>query len=146
MDAAVMSYLCRQRGSPPASCAGLQSWQFHANPGDAKDRGAVVADQLAREADQDRREGRQPRTLRDLSAGRGCGVAADVRRNSVAARPPTCGARAGMTSPRPSAEAMRGEVCLDTSKAARFSAGKPSTAGFDRLLLSATANCRCPNR
>ena len=50
MDAAVMSYLCRQRGSPPASCAGLQSRQFHANPGDAKDRGAVVADQFAREA------------------------------------------------------------------------------------------------
>jgi hypothetical protein len=44
-DAAVMSYLCRQRGSPPASCAGLQPRQLHANPGDAKDRGAVVADQ-----------------------------------------------------------------------------------------------------
>jgi hypothetical protein len=58
MDSAIMSYLCRQRGSPAASCTGLQSRQFHANPGDAKDREAVVADQLAREADQDRREGR----------------------------------------------------------------------------------------
>ena len=48
------------------SGAGLQSRQFHANPGDAKDRGAVVADQLAREADQDRREGRPPRSLCDV--------------------------------------------------------------------------------
>jgi hypothetical protein len=53
-DSAVMPHLRRQRRPPPASCAGLQSRQFHANPGDAKDRGAVVADQFAREADQDR--------------------------------------------------------------------------------------------
>ena len=33
----------------------LQSRQFHADAGDAEDRGAVVADQPAREADQDRR-------------------------------------------------------------------------------------------
>jgi hypothetical protein len=33
--------------------------------------GAVVADQPAREADQDRRQGRQPRPLRDLPDGRG---------------------------------------------------------------------------
>ena len=36
MDAAVMSYLRRQRRSPPAPCAGLQSRQFHADAGDAK--------------------------------------------------------------------------------------------------------------
>jgi len=37
--------------------AGLQPRQFHADAGDAEDRGAVVADQPAREADQDRRQG-----------------------------------------------------------------------------------------
>jgi hypothetical protein len=42
---------------------GLQSRQFHADAGDAEDGGAVVADQLAREADQDRRQGREPRPL-----------------------------------------------------------------------------------
>jgi hypothetical protein len=41
--------------SPSASCPGLQSRQFHADAGDAEDGRAVVADQPAREADQDRR-------------------------------------------------------------------------------------------
>jgi hypothetical protein len=92
-----MSYLCRQRGPPPASCTGLQSRQFHANPGDAKDDGAVVADQPAREVDQDRRQGRQPRSLRHFPAGRGRGVATDVRRHPVADRPAPDATRAGMT-------------------------------------------------
>jgi hypothetical protein len=39
--------------------------------------------------------------------------------------------------------AMRGEVCLGTSKAARFSVGPPSTTSFDGPLLAVTANCRC---
>ena len=43
----------------------------------------MVADEPAREADQDRREGRQPRALRDIPAGRGRGVATDVRGNLV---------------------------------------------------------------
>ena len=42
---------------------------------------------FAREADQDRREGRQPRTLCHLPDGRGRGVATDVRRHPVADRP-----------------------------------------------------------
>src|SRR6266850_6398694 len=105
MDSAVMSYLCRQRGSPPASCAGLQSRQFHANPGDAKDRGAVVVDQLAREADQDRREGRPPRSLRDVPVGRGRGVAADVSTNPVAHRPVAGITSASMIAPGPDATA-----------------------------------------
>jgi hypothetical protein len=45
----------------------LQPRQFHANAGDAQDRRAVVADQLAREADQDRRQGGQSRPLRPSS-------------------------------------------------------------------------------
>ncbi len=49
--------------------------------------GAVVADQPAREANQDRREGREPRPLHHVPNGRGGGVAADVRRHPVADRP-----------------------------------------------------------
>jgi len=60
--------------------------------------GAVVADQPARKADQDRREGRQPRSLRHFPARRGRGVAADVRRHPVADRPAACTARTGMTA------------------------------------------------
>ena len=39
---------------PPASCPSVQSRAFHADVGAAQSGGAVVADQLAREADQDR--------------------------------------------------------------------------------------------
>src|SRR3984893_1995626 len=61
--------------------------KFHANPGDARGSGAVVPDEFAGEADQDRRQGRQPRPLRHVPDGRGRGAATDVPRNSVAHRP-----------------------------------------------------------
>jgi hypothetical protein len=67
--AALMPDLRRQRGASPAPCAGLQSRQLHANAGNAEGGGAVVADQPAREADQDRGEGRQPRSLHHLPDG-----------------------------------------------------------------------------
>jgi hypothetical protein len=51
-------------------------------------RGAVVADQ-------DRREGRQPRTLRDVPDGRGRGIATDVRRHLVVDRPAGSATRSG---------------------------------------------------
>jgi glycine/D-amino acid oxidase-like deaminating enzyme len=73
---------------------------------------AVVAGQPAREADQDRRQGRQPRALRDLPDGRGGGVEADVRRHAVADRRVANTARAGMRrAGRQVWRATRGEVC-----------------------------------
>jgi Transposase DDE domain group 1 len=52
-----------------ASQMGRFETQLHADAGDAEVGGALVADQPAREADQDRREGRQPRALRDVPDG-----------------------------------------------------------------------------
>jgi len=66
VDAAVMPLLRRQRRSHPASCSRLQSRQLHADAGDARDSGAVVAHEPAREADQNRREGREPWPIRHL--------------------------------------------------------------------------------
>jgi hypothetical protein len=63
-----------------------------------KAAGAVVADQPAREADQDRRQGRQPRSLRHLPNGGGRSVASDVPGNPVADRPAAGTARATMRS------------------------------------------------
>jgi hypothetical protein len=68
VDPAVMMIRRRHHRPPPAPRAA----------GDAEDGGAVVADQLAREADRDRRQGREPRPLHDLSDGRGRGAATDV--------------------------------------------------------------------
>src|SRR5271169_4207776 len=54
MNAAAMPFLRRQCRPPSASCAWLQPRQFHPNAGDTQGGGAVVTDQPAREADQDR--------------------------------------------------------------------------------------------
>ena len=64
-----MPFLRRQRGASPAPCTGLQSRQLHANAGNAEGGGAVVANQPAREADQDRRQGGEPWALRHLPDG-----------------------------------------------------------------------------
>jgi hypothetical protein len=54
--------ILRRQRRPPAASRGLQSQQFHANAGNPEDGGAVIADQLARATDQDRRQGREPRS------------------------------------------------------------------------------------
>jgi hypothetical protein len=70
--------------------------KLHAHASDAQDGGAMVADKPTREAYHDRRQGRQPRALRDLPTGRGRGVATDVHSHPVSDRPAAGGARAGM--------------------------------------------------
>ena len=70
MDAAVMPFLRGQCRPPSASCACLQPRQFHSSAGDAQGGGAVVTNQPARQADQDRCQGRQPWPLRQLPNGR----------------------------------------------------------------------------
>jgi hypothetical protein len=96
VDPAIVPLLRRQRGSPSAPRPGVQPWQLHADAGDAEDGGAVVADQPAREADQDRRKGRQPWALRYVSDGRGRDLRADVQGNPVAHRAAAGTARASM--------------------------------------------------
>src|SRR6476620_8884230 len=66
VDAAVMPDVRRQRGPAPASCARLQSRQLPAHAGDTRADQGLVADEPEGEADQDRREGRQPRQLRRI--------------------------------------------------------------------------------
>src|SRR5450830_980520 len=71
VDAVVMPDVRRERRAAPASCARLQSRQFLA---DARNTGAdqgLVADEPEGEADQDRREGGESRTLCRLPNGRG---------------------------------------------------------------------------
>jgi hypothetical protein len=132
VDAAVMPFLRRQRRPSSAPRAGLQAWQFHADACDAQDGGTVVADQPAREADQDRRQSRQPWPLRHLPNGRGRSVAPDAG-TPVADRPAAGTARASMRS---AAGQMRkgttAEVSLDQGKSYEF---QRREAGNVRLSL-----------
>jgi hypothetical protein len=105
-----MSFFRCQRRPPSAPRARLQPWQLHAHAGDAEGSGVVVADQPAGKADQDRRQGGQPRPLRYLPIGRGLGVAADVCGNLVADWPVARPARASVSG---------GEVICDERRRQR---------------------------
>src|SRR6201993_4327907 len=79
VDAAVVPDVRRQCGATSASCARLQSRQFPTHAGDAGADQGLVADEPEGQADQDRREGREPRPLRRLPDGRGRHPTANVR-------------------------------------------------------------------
>ena len=111
-----LKHVRRQRRASSAPRIGLQPWQFHADIRDAEHGGAVVADQPAREADQDRCQGRQPRPLCHLPDGRGRSVAADVPGNPVADRPAAGTARASMKGDGQTRQATTGQVRLEASK------------------------------
>src|SRR5215831_13450732 len=85
VDATVVPNVRRQRGAAPASCARLQPRQFPAHAGAGADQG-LVADDLEGQADQDRREGSEPRPLCYLPDGRGRHPTANVPRDFAAHR------------------------------------------------------------
>ena len=60
---AVVQDVRGQRRAAPASCARLQSWQLSPHACNTGADQGLVADELEGEADQDRREGGEPRTL-----------------------------------------------------------------------------------
>src|SRR5215470_14166653 len=92
MDATVVPNVRRQCGTAPASCARLQPRQFPAHAGDAGADQGLVADDLEGQADQDRREGREPRPLCYLPNGRGRHRTANVPRDFAAHRGATAAA------------------------------------------------------
>jgi hypothetical protein len=105
------------------------------HPGPVGASGAdVVADQLAREADQDRRQGGQPWPLRDVPSGRGRSSAADVRGYPDADCPAAGAVRTGMKGRRDRMRQMtRAEVRLDHGKPAGCSASARSIGCLGRI-------------
>jgi len=99
MDPAVVLSLRRQSGAPSTVRAGIQPGELPASFGAAKGGEALVADDAAGEAHQDRGEGRHARAVRYLPASRG-------RRTPMAlpghpgtySAAPTAGTGAGMTA------------------------------------------------
>src|SRR5215475_5824088 len=81
-----------QRGASAASCARLQPWQLPAHTGDTRADQGLVAVEPEGEADQDRREGGEPRPLCRLPDGRGRHPAANVSGDFAADRGTTAAA------------------------------------------------------
>src|SRR5262249_37670780 len=105
VDATVVPNVRRQRGAAPASCARLQPRQFPAHAGDAKANQGLVTDDPEGQADQDRREGGEPRPLCYLPDGRGRHRTANVPEDFAADR----GATAAATT---SASGRRSMSCI----------------------------------
>ncbi len=126
---------------------GVQPRQLPPHAGDSGDDCRVVADDAAREADQDRSEGRQPRPVRRVSDGGGRDPAQVVRRDrrenrysSIAA-----GSDASVTTP---AENMRrkpmGEV-RPYDRAAKLLGATGADAGFTSRRTDGL-DCREPGK
>src|SRR5260370_16247495 len=84
LDAAVVQDVRGQRRAAPASCARLQSWQLSPHACNTGADQGLVADELEGEADQDRREGGEPRTLCHLPNGGGRHPTTNVPGDSAA--------------------------------------------------------------
>jgi hypothetical protein len=103
----------------------------------------MVVDQSTGKADQDRRQGGEPRALRHVPDGRGRATAADVPRNSVAHRPAAGAACASMRGRRrPMEQTTTAGVRLDEGKptSSRLRDGPPDYfaahgVGCDRISL-----------
>src|SRR5499427_9668698 len=105
VDTAVVQDVRGQRRAAPTSCARLQSWQLSPHACNTGADQGLVADELEGEADQDRREGGEPRPLCYLPDGRGRHRTANVPRDFAADR----GATAAATT---SASVRRSMSCI----------------------------------
>src|SRR5215467_4739013 len=95
VDATVVPNVRRQRGAAPPSCTRLQPRQFLADAGDAGADQGLVTDKLEGQADQDRREGGEPRPLHHLPDGRGRHRTANVPGDFAAHRGAAAAATTG---------------------------------------------------
>src|SRR5262249_27938927 len=107
VDTAVVQDVRGQRRAAPTSCARLQPRQFLADAGDAEADQGLVADELEGEADQDRCEGGEPRTLCRLPNGGGRHRTANVPGDSAADRGTTAAAPARASMKRSNCHAFK---------------------------------------
>src|SRR5260370_7727586 len=99
----------RQRRPASVACAGLQSRQLHADAGSTGGGQAVVANEPAGEAHQNRRQGRAPWPLRDLPDGRGRAAEGIVPGNPAADRWAATKASPSVSTGRADASSRRKE-------------------------------------
>src|SRR5258708_12784435 len=137
VDTAVVQAVRGQRCAVPASCARLQSWQLSPHACNTGADQGLVADELEGEADQDRREGGEPRTLWRLPNGGGRHPTTNVPGDSAADRGTTAAATARASMKRSivtRSRANQQEECVQIPVKIATSTPPPSFALPDPLL------------
>src|SRR5262249_40906985 len=127
MDAAVVPDVRGQRGAAPTSCARLQPRQFPAHAGEAGADQGLVADESEGKADQDRREGGEPRPLCYLPDGCGRHRTANVPRDFAAHRGATAAATTGAPMRRSMTSIQEQPTEGDRTNARKNGQIRPST-------------------
>src|SRR6516164_4957843 len=138
VDTAVVQDVRGQRRAAPTSCARLQSWQLSPHACNTGADQGLVADELEGEADQDRREGSEPRTLYRLPNGGGRHPTTNVPGDSAADRGTTAAptTRASMKAFDCHAfKRNRQEECLQMPVKIARSTSRPSV-GLRELLVA----------
>src|SRR6478752_4755148 len=138
VDTAVVQDVRGQRRAAPASCARLQSWQLSPHACNTGADQGLVADELEGEADQDRREGGEPRTLCRLPNGGGRHPTTNVPGDSAADRGTTAAATARASMKRSivtRSRANQQEECVQMPVKIARSTPRPSF-GLPKLLVT----------
>src|SRR3954454_10945808 len=112
LDAVVMPDVRGQRRAAPASCTRLQSWQLSPHACNTGADQGLVADELEGEADQDRREGGEPRTLYRLPNGGGRHPTTNVPGDTAADRGTTAATTTRASVRRSVSKSNRQKECV----------------------------------
>jgi hypothetical protein len=147
--AAVVPEVRCQCGAPAASFAGLQSRQFPGHTRNAGTDQGLDAVEPEVEADQDRREGRQPRPLRRIPNGRGRhsatnvpgNFATDRDRRAAAAASACAGMGCSMVGPAFKSNRRKERVKMP-AKMARFAA-RPSFGSSEARVAVGAPRLSC---
>src|SRR5438093_8381756 len=137
VDTAVVQDIRGQRRAAPTSCARLQSWQLSPHTCNTGADQGLVAGELEGEADQDRREGGEPRTLCRLSNGGDRHPTTNVPGNSAADRGTTAAATTRASMKRSIVTRSRAIDRRNASRCVKIarSTARPSF-GLPELLLA----------
>src|SRR6476661_392890 len=143
VDAAVVQNVRGQRRAAPASCARLQSWQLSPHACNTGADQGLVADELEGEADQDRREGGEPRTLCRLPNGGGRHPTTNVPGDTAADRGTTAATTTRASVRRSVSKSNRQKECVQMPGKMASSDPRPAFGYPEVLVAVSTSRLSC---
>src|SRR6478672_6702428 len=143
VDTAVVQDVRGQRRAAPASCARLQSWQLSPHACNTGADQGLVADELEGEADQDRREGGEPRTLCRLPNGGGRHPTTNVPGDTAADRGTTAATTTRASVRRSVSKSNRQKECVQMPGKMASSDPRPAFGYPEVLVAVSTSRLSC---